>query len=200
MALSVQYLLLRGEHLARKIGFLEFLVPRAPPFPPAGTPAVTTGIDGDPGQPRSPGNRAAAQLVPAEQFQEDLLAHIVRLIRIRQQKPTQAQNARPMGVVELVVLHARELGCNASEITGGRVRREREASRERPPAECQRSAGEWNSPATVAKKSVETDSCKPESSSADFLPVVAREFHSPAVVRVVSAIPFIEPLFYWYWV
>jgi len=72
------------------------------------------------------------------------------------------------------------------------VRLECEASRAPPPAECQRIAGESNSPATVPKKSVETDSCKPESSSDDFLPVVAREFNSLAVVRVVSAVPSIE--------
>ena len=60
-----------------------------------------------------------------------------------------------------------------------------------------RAAGESNSPATVVKKSVETDSCVSESSSDDFPLFVAREFASLAVRLRATRVLGLHSLSYW---
>src|SRR5262249_12671927 len=115
--LSIRARLLRRRVAAGVLRLVQ-LVARLPEHaPPARAPAVATGVDRDPGEPRSPGDASIVPPELPEEAQEDLLRDLLGVCGVREEEPTQALDASAVLAIDGAVarLHGR-VGLHSRQV------------------------------------------------------------------------------------
>src|SRR5215469_7156870 len=80
--------------MARMFHLVKLLGAAAPSLPPTGAQPVAAGIHSHRNQPFVPGLRALARAKEAKRLKENLLRHLLGLVRVGQHQTAQPQHAR----------------------------------------------------------------------------------------------------------